>query len=282
MAIQPERLLAHTFGETRQRYDERDAILYALGLGLGRDEVDRTDPCFLDETRGKVVPTFAVTLGSPGMWIRDPVFGVDFGRLVHSEQAAEFHAPLPPSGEVSATARVISLHDRGAGRGAVLALERRIVDASTGVPYCTLVQTLLLRGDGGFGGPPAPRQSSPIPDTQAVVTARVTLSERAALIYRLSGDRNPLHVDPVFARRAGFDRPIMHGLGTYGTVGVAVARALGGSPDQLTSLACRFSGVVLPGDTLAIEIWGAPANAVFRASVGDRLVIDAGRLTMKE
>lgn len=280
MAIRPERLLAHDFGVVRQRYDRRDAILYALGIGLGADPCDETDLAFLDETRLKVAPTFAVTLGSPGMWIRDEAFGVDFARLVHSEQAATFHSPLPASGEVVSTARVASLTDRGEGRGAVLALERRIADAATEELFCTLTQTLLLRGDGGFDGPPAPRTASIIPGSTPDLTSEVAISPRAALIYRLSGDWNPLHLDPAFARGAGFERPIMHGLGTYGTIGAAVARTLGSAPDAIRELACRFSGIVLPGDTLSIDVWDTADGWLFRARVDDRVVLDAGRIVL--
>ncbi|MDR6834090.1 MULTISPECIES: MaoC/PaaZ C-terminal domain-containing protein [unclassified Sphingopyxis] len=277
MAFQPDRLLAHDFGEARQSYTARDAILYALGLGLGHDPLDDSDLVFLDETRLKLLPSFAVTLCSPGMWIRDPAFGVDFRRLVHSAQAADYHAPLPAAADVVGTAKVVSLFDRGGGRGAVLELERRIADAASGEAYCTLRQTLLLRGNGGFGGPPPPASSSVIPDVEPSAHASVPLSTRAALIYRLSGDWNPLHIDPAFARSAGFDRPIMHGLGSYGVAGAAVARALGRDPATLSHLACRFSGIVLPGDTLQFTIWPTSDGAAFRAHVGDRLVLDEGQ-----
>lgn len=278
MAFQPDRILAHDFGEGRQSYAPRDAILYALGLGLGHEPLDDGDLAFLDETRLAVLPSFAVTLCSPGMWIRDAAFGVDFRRLVHSAQAAEFHARLPASADVVGTAKVVSLTDRGEGRGAVLELERQIADASDGGLYCTLRQTLLLRGNGGFGGPPPPQSSSLIPDRDADRHASVALSPRAALIYRLSGDWNPLHIDPAFARSAGFERPIMHGLGSYGVAGVAVSRALDRDPADMSALSCRFSGIVTPGDTLAISIWPDRQGAAFRAHVGDRLVLDEGRI----
>jgi acyl dehydratase len=281
MAFRPDLILAHDFGEARQSYTARDAILYALGVGLGHDPLDESDLAFLDETRLSVLPSFAVTLCSPGMWIRDDAFGVDFRRLVHSAQAAAFHAPLPPSADVLGTARVVSLTDRGEGRGAILELERQIANAANGTLYCTLRQTLLLRGNGGFGGPASPRASSIIPETAPGAQTTTPLSPRAALIYRLSGDWNPLHIDPAFAKSAGFDRPIMHGLGSYGVAGAALSRALGRNPAEMSALSCRFSGIVFPGDTLAFSIWPDADGAVFRAHVGDRLVLDEGRIAWR-
>lgn len=278
MSFRPDLLLAHDFGEMRQHYGARDAILYALGLGLGRDPLDEADLGFLDETRLSVVPSFAVTLCSPGMWIRDPAFGVDFARLVHSAQDARFHTPLPAATEVAGTARVVSVLDRGEGRGAVVELERRISDAADGRLYCTVRQTLLLRGNGGFGGEAPPRAPSESRDAAATLTAEVPLSPRAALIYRLSGDWNPLHIDPGFARKAGFERPIMQGLGSYGVAGVAVARALGRSPADISRLTCRFSGIVMPGDTLSFSIRPDGQKGYFEARVGDRLVLGEGAI----
>ncbi len=278
MTIDPGALLAHDFGEIRQRYTERDVILYALGLGLGADDNDLP---FVFESGLRVLPTFAVTLATPGMWIREPRFGVDFTKLVHAEQRAWFHHPLPANGEIIGTAHVVALTDRGAGKGAVLTLERNIRDAATGLALCTLHQTLLLRGDGGFGGTAPDRAPAGIPDRAADLTVSTTLSRRAALIYRLSGDWNPLHIDPATARAAGFDRPIMHGLGSYGIAALAVSRAASVSPIDIKQLACRFSGVIMPGDTLDFQIWRTADGLNFTAYVGDRKVLDNGLLTLE-
>lgn len=282
MAIQPERLLAHDFGEIAHSYTARDAILYALGLGLGRDPCDRDDLTFLLEDRLAVLPTFAVILASPGTWIAAPEFGVDFVKLVHAEQAARFHRPLPPAANVAGRARVISLTDRGEGRGAVLTLARQIRDARSGELYCDLRQTLLLRGDGGFGGPQPETTPNVIPDREPDLRAEVRVSSRAALIYRLSGDRNPLHADPEVAKAAGFPRPILHGLASYGIAGVAVARALGRAPARVSALRGRFSGVVFPGDVIAFAIWRTDHGGAFQAFVGDRKVLDQGYVSFEE
>lgn len=281
--IDPAAILAHDFGQPEESYAPRDAILYALGLGLGTDPLDAGDLRFLDERALAVLPTFAVTRCTPGMWIRDSALGVDFGNLVHSAQWAEFPALLPPSARVRGSARVVSLTDRGKGRGAVLVLERTIADADSGAVYCRLHQTLLLRGDGGFGGPPAPReQAVPLPDDPDL-RATFAVSSRAALIYRLSGDWNPLHLDPDVAARAGFSRPILHGLASYGIAGVAVSRALGRDPTSQAMLACRFSGVVLPGDVMTFSIWrNGDAGARFTAHVGERKVLDGGEIAWRD
>jgi acyl dehydratase len=279
MGFRPDLLLAHEFLAARQRYERRDAILYALGVGLGVDPIDPADLPFLLEDRLTVLPTFAVTLGSPGMWIRAPEFAVDFAKLVHYEQAATFHAPLPPEGKAVSRARVLSVTDRGKERGAIVVLERAIGDPDGDRGYCTLRQTLLLRGDGGFGGEPPPRQPSIIPEREPDAIATVGVDPRTALIYRLSGDWNPLHADPEAAKRAGFEGPILHGLASYAIAGVAVARALGLSPAALTSLNCRFAGIVFPGDSLSFRIWRERAGVAFQAVVGERRTLDQGFAT---
>lgn len=277
--IDPRAILEYDFGQPEQAYDQRDAILYALGVGLGTDPLDVADLAFLDERALKVLPTFAATLCSPGMWIREERLGVTFGKLVHLAQWAEFPRPLPPAGRIRGRAEVVSLKDRGEGRGAVLVLERGLMDADSGAVYCRLRQTILLRADGGFGGEPPQREPSVVPGGDPDAVCAFTTSQRAALIYRLSGDWNPLHLDPSFARAAGFERPILHGLASYGIAGLAVSRALGEDPGSTAMLSCRFSGIVMPGDEIRFRIWRREdASAVFTAHVGERQVLDAGEI----
>ena len=281
--IDPQAIFGHDFGRPSQAYAERDAILYALGLGLGSDPLAADDLRFLDERALAVVPSFAVTLCSPGMWIRDPALGVDFGKLVHSAHWAEFPETLPPAATVVGSARVVSLTDRGAGRGAVLVLEREIADAANGRRYCRMRQTLLLRGDGGFGGEPAPRDAKFEPDRAADAVVEIATSPRAALIYRLSGDWNPLHLDPHIAAAAGFPRPILQGLASYGLAGVAVSRAEARDPATVAELGCRFSGVVLPGDRVSFRVWREEGPAArFEAFVGERKVLENGSIRWRD
>jgi len=283
MPINPERILSHRLPEILHSYVERDAILYALGIGLGADPLYEEDLTYLLETRLKVLPTMAVILATPGMWMREPALGIDYVRLVHSAQSAVFFRPLPPRADVVASARIASLHDRGAGRGAILVVERIIVDATSGDTYCILRQTLLLRGDGGYGGPPPPSDEAiSIPGRTADRRLSIATSRRAALIYRLSGDWNPLHADPAAALAAGFQRPILHGLASYGIAGLAVCRALGVPADHLRSLSVRFTGIVTPGDRLDFSNWREGDDAYFEARVEDRVVLGRGHAILRE
>lgn len=278
MAFDPQRLLDHAFPDIRHSYDERDAILYALGVGMPLGGAIGEDLDFLIEDRLQVLPTFAVTLASPGMWVREPSLGIDWVRLLHASQSAIFHAPLPRKGDVIGRARIKSLHDRGAESGAVAVVERTIADASNGTLYCTTDQTVIMRGNGGYGGemPPKPERRA-LPDRPADMDVTVRLSERAALIYRLSGDINPLHVDPEVARKAGFEKPIMHGLGNYGLAGALIVKHVcGGEAARLKSLALSFSGVVYPGDEIAFKAWREGGEVLFEAYAGARKVLDRG------
>lgn len=277
MAFDPDRLRAHAFPLTTTSYTARDAILYALGVGLpfGAATEDLT---YLLEDRLTVLPTFAVTLATPGMWVKAPALEIDWVRLLHAAQAAEFHTPLPAQAEVVSHTRIKSLHDRGAGKGSICVVERRIVDAANDTLYCTVNQTLMLRGNGGFGGEPAPRVAPPTPPDRAPDHSdNVRISPRAALVYRLSGDVNPLHADPKVARQAGFARPILHGLASYGTLGALVLRRFcGDNPARLAALSLRFAGVVYPGDRLDCDFWQDGDQVLFNARVGDRVVLDQG------
>ena len=277
MPFDPERLIAHRFPTVRQSYDRRDTILYALGIGLGHDPLDEHDLDYLLDTHDRVLPTFAVTLASSGMWIRDPAFGVNFAKLVHSAQAVSFERPLPANGTVTSTPRIASIYDRGERRGALVVLERDVTDADSGECYAHVEQTLLLRGDGGFDGkapPTLPAQL--IPDQAPDLSTHQLISPRAALIYRLSGDWNPLHSDPAAARAAGFERPILHGLASFGWAAYALERLSG---RRLASIGCRFSGPVVPGDTLSLSAWLQDDRALFTASTASRPALDRGVAT---
>lgn len=278
MAFDPQRLRDWDFGEQRQSYDFRDAILYALGVGLPIEEGESDDLNFLLEDRLRVLPAFAVTLATPGMWPKIPALEVDWVKVLHMAHAAHFHKPLPANASVVSRAAITELYDRGADKGAVCILQRQVRDAADGTLYCTIDQTVALRGDGGFGGETLPRAVRPeMPARAPDLEKSVRTSPRAALIYRLSGDYNPLHSHYEVARKAGYDRPILHGLASYGTACAVVLQGFcAGDPARMKSLNLRFSGVVMPGDRLDFACWKDAGRVLFEAKVGERTVMDQG------
>jgi acyl dehydratase len=279
MPIHHETLLNFPIPEIRQTLRWQDSALYALSLGCGHDPLDESDLRFVTEGAAmRALPTMAVVLGYPGFWLRDPRTGVDAVRLVHGEQSLTLHAPLPVQGEIIGRSRVTGLVDRGEGKGALLYSERVIVDAATGTKLATLEQTTFLRGDGGFGGPSGPVRK-PAPEPEGVPDLIIDLPTRPemALLYRLNGDHNPLHSDPAVAAKAGFPRPILHGLATFGVVGRALLRAMcDGDPARFGRMSCRFSAPVFPGETIRTEVWPRTGGAAFRARVVERGIVMIG------
>ena len=284
MPIDRDRLLAWPFEEVEQRYDERDTILYALGIGLGAEPTDPRQLRFVYEQGLQALPSMGVILGYPGFWLSDPRSGADWRRLVHGEQSIEILKPLPSSGTVLGMTRVRDVIDKGPDRGALVFTEREVRDKASGELLCRLSSTTFLRGDGGFGGPAGPVPAPhPIPDRPADESCELATLPQAALIYRLSGDRNPLHADPAVAAKGGFPRPILHGLCTFGIAGHALLRTVCDyKPERLRSLQGRFTAPVFPGETIVTEIWRDDAIISFRASVTERgkVVLDHGRATI--
>jgi acyl dehydratase len=279
MPIVTETLLNFPIPEIRQRLRWQDSALYALSLGCGQDPMDEADLRFVTEGAAmRALPTMAVVLGYPGFWLRDPATGVDAVRLVHGEQSVEIHAPLPTEGEVIGRSRVTGLVDRGEGKGALLYSERVILDAATGQKLATLEQTTFLRGDGGFGGPSGPvKKPAPEPEGAPDMVLDLPTRPEMALLYRLNGDHNPLHSSPAIAAKAGFPRPILHGLATFGLVGRALLRAVcEGDPSRFGRMDCRFSAPVFPGETIRTEIWRNAEGAAFRARAVERDVVVVG------
>jgi acyl dehydratase len=276
MAIDPGALRNWPIPVIEQTYTERDTMLYALGVGFGSDPLDGRQLRYVYEDGLQVLPSMAVVLGYPGFWIGDPRTGADWRKVLHGEQGFEIFKPLPPKGSVVGRSRVTGLIDKGADKGAVLLSERDVFDKETGELLCRLTSTTMLRGDGGFGGPsgPLPTPHS-VPERAADQASSIKTLPQAALIYRLSGDYNPLHADPAVARKGGFERPILHGLCTFGVVCRALVEMVcGGEPSRLTKMQVRFSSPVYPGETIVTEIWNDKAGLVsFRAKVAERDVV---------
>ena len=218
-----------------------------------------------------------VVLGYPGFWLRDPATTVDAVRVVHGEQGIALHRPLPTSGELVGETRITGLVDKGEGRGALLYTEKRLTDAA-GALIATATSTTVLRADGGFGGPAGPvAPPHPAPEGEPEHVVDLPTRPEQALLYRLLGDDNPLHADPATAAAAGFPRPILHGLCTFGVVTHALLRALCGyEPARLRAVDLRFSAPVYPGETIRTEIFRGGA---FRARVLERdaIVVNNGR-----
>lgn len=261
-------------------YGDKDVMLYALGVGMGRDPMDETELAFVYEKNLKVVPTAATVLAAglrgrvgpaPEMPPGHRQSQINFLMVVHGEQKVELHKPLPASGTFTAEGRTIGAYDKGPGKGAVIINETVWTDEK-GEKVATLTGSTFARGDGGFGGP-----SEGAPEPHVVPTRAPDLSvdietrEDQALLYRLNGDRNPLHSDPEVAKRAGFDRPILHGLCTYGITCRAVLQAITGfDPDQIYSHQARFSAPVFPGDTITVDLWKDGKEISFEARVKAR------------
>ena len=253
----------------RFSWTERDTMLYALAVGMGRDPLDRDELSFVYERNLKVIPTLAAVVAW-GAGIAPERIGLDRRRTLHGEESLTCHRELAASGEVIADSRVLAVYDKGE-KGAVVERETVLSDAATGEPVATITRTAFARSDGGFGGPsatpPAPRPPSRDPD----VVLEFPTRRDQALLYRLCGDRNPLHADPEVAQAAGFAAPILHGLCTYGICCRAVLQAFCAfEPGRLKSHAVRFSAPVMPGDVIRVSLWNEAGHVSFEADVPAR------------
>ena len=284
MPIDYAKLTSMKIDPIRHSYTRRDTMLYALGLGVGaNDPVDAGDLKYVYEKLLVALPMQAVTLGAGAMLLAQPEFGINYRLLLHAEQSLVLHKPLPVEGTVRAEISIDEIYDKGEAKGAILYMTRKLFDAASNDLLVTMGVVTFLRGDGGFGGKsegapkPRPVPADRAPDLQAALPS--TLNQ--ALIYRLSGDYNPLHIDPEVAGSAGFDRPILHGLCLYGMAGRALIKALcGDDPARFRRLDARFTSPVYPGEPLSIDIWNIGAgDASFRVVATDRSIVvqDFGR-----
>lgn len=285
--IDYQTLKSWVFPEVEHRYTAEDTIRYALALGIGSDPSDESQLKFVNDVAPGTpvaMPTMAVILGFPGSWMQSPDTGIDFSKIVHGEERLVIHCPLPPSGTVVARHRVVRIVDKGPSRGATITYDKDVFDKQTGQLYATVTHTTFARGDGGFsaaGGQtdkaPPPERRTPEGPADAIVD--LATMPQQALLYRMSADRNPLHSTPEVARAAGFDRPILHGLCTYGMACRAVlAHWCDSDPLRLTQLFARFSSPVYPGETIRFEMYRDGDTVLFRARVRERerVVLDFG------
>lgn len=289
MAIDYQNLRRWPIPDQRICYDETDCIRYALSLGMAADPMDALDlPYVYEGTHGdspmRVMPTLLSVVGAPGAWATDPGTGIDWMQILHGEHRMRFHAPLAPSAEVLSQTAVSRVMDKGAGRGALVVTERRVSDAATGQLLATVEHVSFCRADGGFATPDQPGDEPlavlpALPERPADVCWEMPTLPSAALLYRLNGDRNPIHASPEAARTAGFERPILHGLCTFGMAARAIVRlACGNEAARLASIAARFSAPVIPGDTLAIQLWhgNGPLRFSVWAKERQRMVLSHG------
>jgi acyl dehydratase len=274
MAINSEFLLALDIPDVEHTYTAKDTMLYALGLGFGHDPMNEDELAFVYEKNLRPLPTMVCVLGQSRWWREQPT-GIDWLKVVHGEQSFRIHRPLAPSGTLIGKSWISDVVDKGAGKGAVLHTERTLWDKDTGAQVATLVHTTFCRGDGGFGG--SKRESPPphaIPDRAPDAVCDLPTRPEAALIYRLSGDYNPLHSEPAHAKAAGFPRPILHGLATFGIAGHALLKTLCAyDPARLIAMEGRFSAPVFPGETIRTEMWWDGNVVSYRARVAGRDVI---------
>ena len=260
-------------------WKDKDSMLYALGVGLGSDPLNGQELPFVYENGLKAVPTLATVLAMTAGYSRLIArSGINFARVVHGEQAVELHRPLPPEGEASVSSHIAAVHDKGE-RGAILIVETTLTAADG--PLATLRSAIFARADGGFGGgSEGEAQPHAIPDRPADISLEITTRPDQALLYRLNGDRNPLHADPDFAKLVGFPRPILHGLCTFGITCRAVLQAYADfDPARVLAHQARFSAPVFPGETVTVDLWRDGEFVSFEARVKDReaVVIKNGK-----
>lgn len=272
MPIDVDQVLGAQRPPTTLEWDEQDVLLYHLSLGAGDPPTSSTELAWTYEQDLQVLPTFAVVAGARGGGgggLNDlPGVDIDMHAVLHGEQEVEVHGPIPVRGTAQAVGRVADVWDKG--KAAVLRLETEVTDAD-GSPLWTSRSSIFVRGEGGFGGNRGPANGNRAPERAADVVIETPTLAQQALLYRLNGDRNPLHADPAFAELAGFDQPILHGLCTYGMVCRSIIdQYLGGDTSRVGRFTARFGGVVLPGETLQSEVWEDEGRLLIRTTAAER------------
>lgn len=284
MATTARQLMELSTPAREYTYSDRDTMMYALAVGLGTDPMNRAELPFVFEKSLRTLPSMATVICWNDSVIMES--GLNVVMIVHGEQRITLHRPLPPAATVVSRVRVVDVIDKGPGKGVLVYIETNIHDKASGEALCTNLSTVFARGDGGIGGSgntgPAPHE---VPTRAADTVLDLPTRPNQALLYRLCGDRNPLHADPDFAAKAGFDRPILHGLCTYGFACHAVVKAMCDlDPTRLAAFEARFSAPVFPGETIRTEMWRDGETISFRASVPERddaIVLNNGKATLR-
>lgn len=267
-----EKLMNVNIAPLEHTITPKDCMLYSLGIGLGSDPVDPQQLQFVYEENLKAFPSQSVVIAHPGPWIADPELEVNWLKLLHGEQTIEQHEPLQPGKTYIGNYQVLGVVDKGEGKGAIVYQEKTLTDKETGVVTSTITTSLFCRGDGGCGssGYEPPPQVA-MPEREADKSVTIATAENSALIYRLSGDYNPIHADPVKAKKAGFEKPILHGLCSFGIATRAIVEACCDyNPEKLEFVGLRFSAPVYPGETIKVDLWEQGDHINFAATVVER------------
>ncbi|WP_134668207.1 MULTISPECIES: MaoC/PaaZ C-terminal domain-containing protein [unclassified Amycolatopsis] len=272
MPIDPAVAIGADLGEVNFAWTPSDVLLYHLAVGAGADPVDERELRYTYERDLRVLPTFATVAANLRTFeppaLKFPGVDVDLAKVLHGKQEIELHRPIPVEGKAVARTRIADVFDKG--KAAVLVQETEVADES-GAPLWTARSSIFARGEGGFGGERGPSDKIEWPDREPDAVLDVPTLPQQALLYRLCGDRNPLHADPAFAKAAGFDRPILHGLCTYGVVAKAVVDAfLDGDPERVSAFGTKFAGVVFPGENLRVRVWRETGRLLVTTTAPER------------
>ncbi len=250
-------------------YTDKDSILYGLGVGLGNDPMDIDELKYVYENGQIALPSMATNFQYHSSLLMSAK--LNFVMVVHGEQKLSIVNPIPVSGDFLADMKVLNCFDKGASKGAIIDVETTVKLKSDGTEICKLISTTFARGDGGFDGPESPPQEIFEPEGSPDIVDEITTKPDQALIFRLSGDYNPLHSDPNFAKAAGFPKPILHGLCTYGVACRSIVKtACDNDVKKLKSFNCRFSSPVFPGETIVTEMWKNGNDINFQSKVKER------------
>ena len=277
MPINYDEIMSMTSENVEISYSDKDSILYSLGVGLGNDPMNLAELKYVYENSQVALPSMATNFQYHSPLLLKA--NINFILVVHGEQKLSFSNPLPVSGDFISNAKVIGCYDKGAGKGAIIDVETTINLKKDNTEICKLVSTTFARGDGGFGGPESPKSEIFKIEGDPDFVHEIKTKPDQALIFRLSGDYNPLHSDPNFAKTAGFEKPILHGMCTYGIACRSLVESVcEGDAKRLKKFDCRFSSPVYPGETIVTEMWKNNSKVYYQSKVKerDKIVIKNG------